>query len=74
MGLCYEMAYCSFTIIFCTFQSCIEANNCISNIINNISRAFEAASERGASCWLTMLSIAEHGFALRKGNFMMPCV
>ena len=31
--------------------------------------AFEAASEQGASCWLTTLPIAEHGFALSKGEF-----
>ena len=31
-----------------------------------LRRAFEAASERGASCWLTTLPIAEHGFALSK--------
>ena len=26
-------------------------------------------SERGASCWLTTLPIAEHGFSLSKGEF-----
>ena len=31
--------------------------------------AFEAASERGASCWLNTLPIAEHGFDLSKGEF-----
>ena len=30
--------------------------------------SFEAASERGASCWLTTLPIAEHGFAMPKGE------
>ena len=35
----------------------------------NLHRAFEAASERGASCWLTTLPNAEHGFALSKGEF-----
>ena len=34
-----------------------------------LRRAFEAASERGASCWLTTLPIAEHGFSLSKGEF-----
>ena len=34
-----------------------------------LRRAFEAASERGALCWLTTLPIAEHGFALSKGEF-----
>jgi len=32
-------------------------------------RAYDAASERGASCWLTTLPIAEHGSALSKGEF-----
>ena len=31
--------------------------------------AFDAASERGASCWLTTLPIAENGFASSKGEF-----
>jgi len=30
---------------------------------------YQAASERGASCWLKTLPIAEHGFALPKGKF-----
>ena len=34
-----------------------------------LQHAFEAASEQGASRWLTTLPIAEHGFALSKGEF-----
>jgi len=28
-----------------------------------LRRAFDAASKRGASCWLTTLPIVKHGFA-----------
>ena len=30
--------------------------------------AFEAESEQGVLCWLTMLPIDEHGFALKQGG------
>jgi len=35
----------------------------------HLRRVFDAASERIASCWLATLPIAEHGFALPKGEF-----
>ena len=35
----------------------------------SLRHSFEAASECGASCWLTTLPIAEHGFAMPKGEF-----
>ena len=35
----------------------------------HLHRASEAASEHGASCWLTTLPIAEQGFALPKAEF-----
>ena len=35
----------------------------------DLQRAVDAAKERGASNWLTTLSIDEHGFALHKGAF-----
>ena len=35
----------------------------------HLQRVFQAASEWVASCWLTTLPIAEHGFALPKGEF-----
>ena len=35
----------------------------------SLKRVFEAASERGASGWLTTLPIADHGFAMPKGEF-----
>ena len=36
---------------------------------NNIKRALEASTEKGASSWLATLPITEHGFALHKGAF-----
>ena len=30
----------------------------------SLRRSFEAASERGASCWLTTFPIAEYGFTM----------
>ena len=35
----------------------------------SLRHSFEAASECGASCCLTTLPIAEHGFAMPKGEF-----
>jgi len=35
----------------------------------HLRHAFDAASERGTSWWLTTLPIVEHGFALSKGEF-----
>ena len=34
-----------------------------------LRHSFEAASELGALCWLTTLPIAEHRFAMPKGEF-----
>ena len=36
---------------------------------NNMKRAMEASTEKGASSWLATLPITEHGFALHKGAF-----
>ena len=36
---------------------------------NNMKRALQVSSEKGASSWLATLPIAEHGFALHKGAF-----
>ena len=36
---------------------------------NNMKRAMQVSSEKGASSWLATLPIAEHGFALHKGAF-----
>lgn len=35
----------------------------------DLQRSVRAASEKGASAWLTALPIEEHGFALHKGAF-----
>ena len=45
-----------------------ELNNTSTNHFN-LKHCLEAASERGASSWLTCLPIKEHGFALQKGAF-----
>ena len=42
---------------------------CFLNLSPHLKRVFEVASERGASCWLTALPVAEHGFALPKSEF-----
>ena len=41
------------------------------NTISDLSllRCLDASSERGASSWLTVLPIKEHGFTLHKGDF-----
>ena len=36
---------------------------------DNLKRHAELASEKGASSWLSVLPIAEHGFYLHKGEF-----
>ena len=36
----------------------------------SLKRCLVVASEKGASSWLTALSIVEHGFALHKGAFI----
>lgn len=38
-------------------------------LANNMKRAMQVSSEKGASSWLATLPIAEHGFALHKGAF-----
>ena len=40
-----------------------------STLSSKPKRAMEASSEKGASSWLSTLPIAEHGFALHKGEF-----
>ena len=38
-------------------------------LANNMKRAMQVSSEKGASSWLATLPIDEHGFALHKGAF-----
>ena len=40
-----------------------------SRVDQQLLRAIDLASEKGASAWLTALPIEEHGFALHKGAF-----
>ncbi|XP_062507224.1 uncharacterized protein LOC134183654, partial [Corticium candelabrum] len=39
------------------------------NASSSLARSFELASEKGASSWLTVHPIEEHGFHLSKGDF-----
>ena len=45
------------------------ANELMDNLPNNLKRAMTVSAEKGASNWLSTLTIAEHGFALHKGAF-----
>ena len=45
------------------------ANELKENLPNKLQKAHTACSEKGASSWLTVLPISEHGFALHKGAF-----
>ena len=45
------------------------ANDLCNKIPRNQQRAPDASKEKGASSWLSSLSIAEYGFALHKGAF-----
>ena len=40
-----------------------------SKLSNNMKRAMQVSTEKGASSWLATLPIDEHGFALHKGAF-----
>ena len=50
-------------------QEAREANEIKEKLTPTLKRAIDAATEKGASSWLTTLPIAEHGFALHKGAF-----
>ena len=39
-------------------------------LANDMKRAMQVSTEKGASSWLVTLPIAEHGFALHKGAFL----
>ena len=45
------------------------ANELEDKLPSNLRRAMTASKEKGASSWLSILPIAEHGFALHKGAF-----
>ena len=50
-------------------QEAREANEIRERLPPQMKRATDAATEKGASSWLTTLPITEHGFALHKGAF-----
>ena len=50
-------------------QQKIAATNLKSLLPTNLKRVSELASERGASNWLTVLPLKDHGFNLHKGAF-----
>ena len=48
----------------------IELASTLKNNLNpTLTRAMELAQEKGASSWLTVLPIREHGFVLHKSTF-----
>ena len=50
-------------------QEAREANEIKEKLPPTLKRAIDAATEKGASSWLTTLPITEHGFAIHKGAF-----
>ena len=50
-------------------KSSTEASRIKQFLPDNLKRAMDLASEKGASSWLTTLPIDEYGFALHKGAF-----
>ena len=46
-----------------------SANELKENLPNKLLKTHTVCSEKGASSWLTVLPISEHGFALHKGAF-----
>ena len=47
----------------------VLCNELFTKLPASLQRSMEVASETGASTWLSMLPIQEHGFALHKGAF-----
>jgi len=50
-------------------QEQVTADFLKSQLSTHLQRAIAVSSEKGASSWLSVLPIAEHGFALHKGAF-----
>jgi len=46
-----------------------QASNVKDRLPDDLKRQAEVASEKGASSWLSVLPIGEHGFHLHKGEF-----
>ena len=47
----------------------VHSNELFAKLPASLQRSMEVASESGASTWLSLLPIQEHGFALHKGAF-----
>ena len=50
-------------------KSAREANDLYGHLPDSLQRAVDFAKEKGASTWLTVLPLAEHGFSLHKSAF-----
>lgn len=50
-------------------RSVREADDLYSQLPDSLQRAVDLASERGASTWLTVLPLTDHGFTLHRSNF-----
>ena len=46
-----------------------DAAELVERVPNDMRRALQASSEKGASSWFSTLPIAEYGFALHQGSF-----
>ena len=46
-----------------------RAQSVLSRSPNNLCQALECCKEKGASLWLSVIPVAQHGFALHKTNF-----
>ena len=53
---------------------CALAKSFSDRLSPSLKRVFEAASERGASGWLTTLPIADHGFAMGSLGMLCACI
>ena len=51
-------------------ENCSKAADDLMGLLpDSLQRSVKLASEKGASTWLTVLPLSEHGFALHKGAF-----
>ena len=54
-------------------RSVREADDLYSQLPDSLQRAVNLAKEKGASTWLTVLPLTDHGFALHKSMMPWPC-
>ena len=52
-----------------TISKLNEANDLYGHLPHSLQRAVDHAKEKGASSWLTVLPLSDHGFALHKSAF-----